>query len=116
MLALLLAFALNYDTPELEGIGQLCDEGDRIACAVLVRETKGNCAGPSWSTCKYNSNGYRVYDPEEPMVLVPGLEFLGYSRVSTVTHCAALNDIEDVDNLITDADLEGMEACLIEHE
>ena len=110
------ATPLNFDTPELEAIGEMCDNGDRMACGALVYETNGQCAGPWWSGCDYNSNGFRVYDPEEPMIMVPGLEFLGYSRVSTVVHCAALNDIEDVDNMITDADLEGMEACLIEHE
>ena len=53
-------------------------------------------------------------NPDEAMVTVPGLEFLGASRLSTVQFCA--NDI-GVDNwrdLQTDAEFEGMEVCLKE--
>lgn len=56
-----------------------------------------------------------VINPDELMVLVPSLEFLGYSRISTVEHCAALVGVTDWMEMITDNDLEGMEACLIEH-
>jgi hypothetical protein len=52
---------------------------------------------------------------DEMMVLVPNLEFLGYSRISTVEHCAEIENINDWTNLITDEELYGMEACLIEH-
>jgi hypothetical protein len=52
---------------------------------------------------------------DEMMVLVPSLEFLGYSRISTVEHCAELENIADWTNLITDEELYGMEACLVEH-
>jgi hypothetical protein len=55
-----------------------------------------------------------IVNPNEQMILVPGLEELGYSRISTVTHCAALTNT-DYMNLITDSDYESMEACMIEH-
>lgn len=56
-----------------------------------------------------------IVNPTEPMVLVPNLEFLGYSRISTVEHCAALTQTDDWTNMITDEDLVLMENCLIEH-
>ncbi len=56
-----------------------------------------------------------IINPQEPMVLVPGLEFLGYSRISTVEFCAEIENINDYSNLITDEELYSMEACLIEH-
>jgi hypothetical protein len=49
------------------------------------------------------------------MILVPGLEELGYSRISTVEFCAELENINDYTNLITDEELYSMEGCLIEH-
>jgi len=49
------------------------------------------------------------------MILVPGLEFLGYSRLSTVEFCAEIEYIDDYSNIITDEQLLNMEACLIEH-
>jgi hypothetical protein len=52
---------------------------------------------------------------DEMMVLVPNLEYLGYSRLSTVEHCAEIEKINDYTNLMTDNDLERMEFCLIEH-
>ncbi len=55
-----------------------------------------------------------VVAPAEPTVVVPGLEFLGESRISTVQHCAAITHT-DWRNLITDSDFENMEFCLIEH-
>ncbi len=57
---------------------------------------------------------FTVVAPSEPTVTVPGLEFLGESRISTVQHCAALTHT-DWRNLITDSDFENMELCLIEH-
>jgi len=52
-----------------------------------------------------------VVAPSEPMVSVPGLEFLGESRISTVRHCAAITHT-DWRNLQTDSDFENMESCL----
>ena len=57
-----------------------------------------------------------VINPSEPMVLLAGLEFLGYSRISTVEACAEWNGIEDYSNLITDEELYSMEGCLIDHQ
>ena len=56
-----------------------------------------------------------IVNPDELMVLVPNLEFLGYSRISTVEFCAEIENISDWTNMITDSELEGMESCLIEH-
>lgn len=72
----------------------------------------GQCAGDQYSKCRYS---LEIVNPSEPMVLVPSLEFLGYSRISTVEHCAELENINDWTNLMTDEELFGMEACLIEH-
>ena len=58
---------------------------------------------------------FEVMNPNELMVIVPNLEFLGYSRISTVEFCAQIENINDWTNLITDEELYGMEACLIEH-
>lgn len=55
-----------------------------------------------------------IVNPNETMILVPGLEFLGYSRISTVEHCAEITGT-DYTQLITDSDYTQMEACLIEH-
>ena len=56
-----------------------------------------------------------VVNPNEPMVVVPGLEWLGASRISTVEHCSELEGVEDWQNVITDEQLLNLEACLIEH-
>lgn len=56
-----------------------------------------------------------IVNPQEPMVVVPGLERLGPSRISTVQHCASLSNVEDYNEMITDSQFEAMEACLIEH-
>jgi hypothetical protein len=55
-----------------------------------------------------------VVSPSEKMVTVPGLEYMGASRISTVRHCAALTGT-DYRNLITDSDLESMESCMREN-
>jgi hypothetical protein len=55
-----------------------------------------------------------VVAPAEPTVVVPGLESLGESRISTVQHCAAITHT-NWRNLITDSDFENMELCLTEH-
>jgi hypothetical protein len=72
----------------------------------------GQCAGDQYSKCRYS---LEIVEPNEPMVLVPSLEFLGYSRISTVEFCAEVENINDWTNLMTDEELYGMEACLIEH-
>jgi len=51
---------------------------------------------------------------DEMMVLVPHLEHVGYSRISTVEACAEWNNINDWTEIITDEDLLNMEGCLIE--
>jgi hypothetical protein len=57
---------------------------------------------------------FTVVAPSEPTVVVPGLESLGESRISTVQHCAAITHT-NWRNLITDSDFENMEFCLREH-
>ena len=56
----------------------------------------------------------KIVGYDELMVLVPGLEELGYSRISTVEFCSEITGT-DYTNLITDSDFESMESCLIEH-
>jgi len=53
-----------------------------------------------------------VVNPTEPMVTVPGLEFLDASRISSVRHCVTQTGATDYRNLITDGDLHSMESCL----
>jgi len=72
----------------------------------------GQCAGDRYSKCRYT---LEIVKPNEPMVLIPELKFLGLSRISTIEHCAELENIADWKNMVTDEDLYGMEACLIEH-
>jgi hypothetical protein len=55
-----------------------------------------------------------VVAPHEQTVTVPGLEFLGASRISSVQFCSAITHT-DWRNLQTDSDYENMESCLIEH-
>jgi hypothetical protein len=50
--------------------------------------------------------------PNELMVLVPGLEFLDLSRISSVQYCQRQTGVADWRQLITDADLGGMDRCL----
>jgi hypothetical protein len=104
-----------YDTARNELLGSLCEEGLSTACRTLVQETNGECAGPAGSGCLYDSRAFTVIDPEEPMVLVPGLEAQGYSRISTVQHCQELTGAADWSQLMTDAEFEAMDACLTEH-
>jgi hypothetical protein len=104
-----------YDTARNELLGSLCEEGLQGACRTLVQETNGECAGPVGSGCRYSSLNFQVIDPEEPMVLVPGLEAQGYSRISTVQHCQELTGAADWSQLMTDAEFESMDACLTEH-
>jgi hypothetical protein len=58
---------------------------------------------------------FDVVNPEDPMVLVPGLAHVGWSRLVTVEHCAEIEHIRDWGNLTTDHDFERMERCLVEH-
>ena len=53
-----------------------------------------------------------VVNPTEPMVTVPGLEYMGASRISSVRHCVSQTGATDWRNLITDGDLQSMESCL----
>ena len=55
-----------------------------------------------------------VVNPGEPMVVVPGLEWLGKSRLSTVTFCAKDTDSGNWQQLAGDLAFDRMEACLIE--
>jgi hypothetical protein len=71
----------------------------------------GQCAGNQLSKCRYT---LEIVNPSEIMILVPGLESLGYSRESTVIHCSEITGT-DYTNLITDSDFESMHACLSEH-
>jgi hypothetical protein len=72
----------------------------------------GQCAGDRYSKCRYT---LEIVNPNEPMVVIPELKFLGASRISTIEHCAELENIADWKNMITDEELYSMEACLIEH-
>lgn len=58
---------------------------------------------------------FEIVNPNEPMVVVPGLEQIGPSRISTVEHCAGIYGIADWQQLITDDELDGMWECLLEH-
>lgn len=51
----------------------------------------------------------------ETMILVPNLEYLGESRITTVEYCAEIEGINDYTDLVTDDEFENMESCLIEH-
>jgi len=51
---------------------------------------------------------------DEMMVLTPGLEFLGYSRISTIEACEAETKTDHT-ALLTDSDFEDFERCLISY-
>lgn len=72
----------------------------------------GQCAGAEGSGCRYT---LEIVNPDEVMVVVPGLENLGPSRLSTVQWCQKIEGTNNWQSLITDADFDLMEACLIEH-
>ena len=55
-----------------------------------------------------------IVAPDELMVLVPNLEFVGYSRISTVEFCAEMVGVNDWTDMITDLELDGMYVCLLE--
>ena len=53
-----------------------------------------------------------VVSPSEKMVTVPGLEYMGASRVSSVQFCVSQTGAKDWRHLITDSDLQNVELCL----
>jgi hypothetical protein len=53
-----------------------------------------------------------IVNPNEEMITVPGLEFVGPSRASTVTFCANDVGVDHYRDLQTDSEFEGMQACL----
>ena len=55
-----------------------------------------------------------VVNPTEPTVVVPGLEFVGASRISSVRFCVQQTGAKDWHNLITDSELESMHKCLVD--
>lgn len=69
----------------------------------------GQCAGDRYSKCRYT---LEIINPDEQMVVVPGLEWMGASRISTVEFCEESEGTNPWDQLITDADFDLMEACL----
>jgi hypothetical protein len=56
-----------------------------------------------------------VINPNEQMVVVPGLEKIGPSRLSTVEFCTSVYNVQDWRQLTTDSELDGMWECLLEH-
>ena len=56
-----------------------------------------------------------IIEPNEPMVVVPNLEMVGPSRISTVEFCAEVVGVNDWSDMMTDLELDGMYVCLIEH-
>jgi hypothetical protein len=53
-----------------------------------------------------------IVSPSEKMVVVPGLEFLGASRISSVRYCVTSTGVRDWRNLLTDSELESMHKCM----
>jgi hypothetical protein len=72
-------------------------------------------AATVFATVPANASPERVIiNAQEQMLLVPGLEELGYSRLSTIEHCSAIVGT-DYRALITDSDFEYMHDCLSDH-
>jgi len=71
----------------------------------------GQCAGDALSKCRYS---LEIVNPEEPMIVLPAFKNLGASRLSTIEWCSEVVG-KTYDELVTDSDFEGYEACLIEH-
>ena len=71
----------------------------------------GQCAGPVGSGCKYT---LEIVNHGESMVQVPGLEYLGPSRLSTVEHCEVTTELNPYE-LLTDEDFDIFEGCLIDN-
>ena len=53
-----------------------------------------------------------VYDPGEPMIVLPAFQYLGPSRISTVKACEF--EVKKYKDLITDEDHLQFESCLID--
>jgi len=82
-----------------------------LFCLVAIATAAATSAFVSLS----NPSSPRVtVNPGERMVLVPGLEKLGPSRISTVTYCAKEIGNANWQELITDLHFDRMEACLID--
>ena len=54
-----------------------------------------------------------VYDPGEPMIVLPAFTDLGPSRASTIKACEY--DVKPYKMLVTDEDFLNFEACLIDY-
>jgi len=82
-----------------------------LFCLITTTTTAATSAFVSLS----NPGAPRVaVNPGERMVLVPGLEKLGPSRISTVTYCAKEIGNANWQGLVTDLHFDRMEACLID--
>lgn len=55
-----------------------------------------------------------VFDKNEAMIVVPQLQYLGQSRVSSVNFCVQQVGVKSVDQVITDSQLDILEGCLID--
>ena len=62
---------------------------------------------------KTTSTKLAVYDPGEPMIVLPAFKNLGPSRTSTVKACEY--EVKPYKMLITDEDYLNFEACLIDY-
>ena len=80
-----------------------------IICGIPLLGALALIAGPT------GAKSFEIVNPTEQMVVVPGLEKIGPSRISTVEHCAGIYGVEDWANMVTDSELEGMWECLLEH-
>ena len=56
----------------------------------------------------------QVVNPDEAMIVVPQLQYLGESRVSSVNFCVQQVGVKSVDQVITDLQLDILEGCLID--
>ena len=54
-----------------------------------------------------------VYDPGEPMIVLPAFQYLGPSRASTIKACEF--EVKPYKMLITDEDYLEFEACMIDY-
>lgn len=61
-------------------------------------------AMPATATSRAIDGGAMVNDP-----------YFGWSRATTVNFCLEQVGVDTVNNLMTDTDLEGYEACMVEH-
>ncbi len=58
------------------------------------------------------ANARQIVNPTEAMVVVPGLEQLGPSRISSVQFCVKQTGVANWRQLVTDSELESMDLCL----